>query len=148
MELYNCFKIILIKNSKHILQPQPSGGGTIWGCGCVLWHISLCRLFNAKSLEHKSVWFSHVLWHFNYCRLFNAKSHTHTHTHTHIYNGLINERFVSNIFKRLRCHFCIYFNGFKYCYPIPTIQRNMKHLVSLFYGISTFVEYLMPNPSI
>ena len=53
----------------------------IW-LGWVLWHINLCRLFNAKSSLYiyiKYIWFGWVglgwvLWHINLCRLFNAKS--------------------------------------------------------------------------
>ena len=43
----------------------------------VLWHINLCRLFNAKSFLYiyiKYIWFGWVLWHGNHCGLFNAKS--------------------------------------------------------------------------
>ena len=77
-----------------------------------------------KAVEYegeKEFKFGWVLWHINHCRLFNARSSLY------IYIKYINQILFIHI------------------YQIYKTQPNQIGLVG-FYGISTIVGYLMPNP--
>ena len=133
-----------------------------------LWHINHCRLYNAKSSLYiyiRYIWFGLVglLWHINHCRLFNAKSSLYIYI-KYIWFGLVGLYGISTIV------------GYLMPYPLYTYILNIYDLVWLgfmvyqplwlfyaksslyiyikyiwfglvgFYGISTIVGYLMPNP--
>ena len=110
----------------------------IW-FGWVLWHINHCRLFNAKSSLYiyiKYIWFGlvWVLWHINHCRLFNAKSSLYIYI-KYIWFGLV--------WVLWHINHCRLFNAKSSLYIY--IKYIWFGLVG-FYGISTIVGYLMPNP--
>ena len=109
------------------------------------------------------IWFGWVLWHINYCRLFNAKSSLYIYI-KYIWFGLGEFYGISTI------------AGYLMPNPLYTYILNIYDLVQLglwhinycrlfnaksslyiytkyiwfglvgFYGISTIVGYLMPNP--
>ena len=169
----------------------------IW-FGWVLWHINHCRLFNAKSslyiyikyiwfglvgfygistivgylmpnplytyiLNIYMIWFGWVLWHINHCRLFNAKSSLYIYI-KYIWFGLVGFYGISTIVGYLmpnplytyilniwiwfgwvlwHINHCRLFNAKSSLYIY--IKYIGFGLVG-FYGISTIVGYLMPNP--
>ena len=123
-----------------------------WLVGWFLWHINLCRLFNAKpillqiisSISNNFVClFVLVLWHINICRLFNAKPIL-----LQIISSISNN-FVC-LFVLVLWHINLYwlFNAKPILLQIiSSISNNFVCLFG-FYGISTFVGYLIPNPFI
>ena len=132
----------------------------IW-FGWVLWHINHCRLFNAKSsLYIYMIWLGWVLWHINHCRLFNAKSSFYIYI-KYIWFGLVGFYGISTIVGYLmpksslyiymiwlgwvlwHINHCRLFNAKSSFYIY--IKYIWFGLVG-FYGISTIVGYLMPNP--
>ena len=78
------------------------------------------------------IWFGWILWHINYCRLFNAKSSLYIYI-KYIGFGLL----------LWHINHCILFNA------KSSLYIYIKYIwfgVVGFYGISTIVGYLMPNP--
>ena len=112
---------------------------------------------------HISVWFGSVLWHDNHCRLFNAKSSLYIYI-KYIWFGWVGFYGVSTIVGYLmpnplytyilnniiwlgwvlwHVNHCRLFNAKSSLYIY--IKYIWFGLVG-FYGISTIVGYLMPNP--
>ena len=100
------------------------------------------------------IWLGLVLWHINHWRLFHAKStiyiyiyihthiyiYTHTYTHTHIY---IYVCVCVILFVLWHINHCRLFN------VKPPFNIYFKYIgfgLVGYYGISTIVGYLMPNP--
>ena len=136
--------------------------------GLVLWHINHCRLFNAKSSLYiyiKYIGFGLVefLWHINHCRLFNAKSSLYIYI-KYIWFGLVEfygisttvgylipnplYTYILNIYDLVdwvlwHINHCRLFNTKSSLYIY--IKYIWFGLVG-FYGISTTVGYLIPNP--
>ena len=123
------------------------------------------RLVNNRFHKQINVWFGLVLWHINYCRLFNAKSFLYIYI-KYIWYGLVGFYGISTIVGYLmpnslytyilnvyslvwlgwvlwHISYCRLFNAkfFLYIY----IKYIWFGLVR-FYGISTIVGNLMPNP--
>ena len=115
--------------------------------GLVLRHINNYRLFNAKSsfiyiyiyiyiyicVCIYMIWFGWVLWHINHCRLLNAKSSLHMYIKYMI------------LYDWVLCHIinCRLFNAKSFLY---IYFKYIWFALVGFYGISTTVVYLMPNP--
>ena len=103
--------------------------------GWVLGHINYCRLFNAKSSLYiyiKYIRFGWVLWHINHCRLFNAKSSLYIYI-KYIWLGWVLWHINHSRLFNAKSSLYIYIKYIRF------------GLVG-FYGISTIVGYLMPNP--
>ena len=108
------------------------------------------------------IWFGWVLWHINHCRLFNAKSSVYIYI-KYIWFGLVGfygistivgylmpnplYTYISNIYDLVGLAFMAY----------QPLEVNAKSSLCIyikyvlfglvgFYGISTIVGYLMPNP--
>ena len=143
----------------------------IWfGFGLVLWHINHCRLFNAKSSLYiyiKYIWFGFglVLWHINHCRLFNAKSSLYIYI-KYIGLGLVGFYGISSIVGYLMPNliYTYILNIYNLVWS-GLVLWHIKHCRSFnaksslyiyikyigwglvgFYGISSIVGHLMPNP--
>ena len=139
--------------------------------GWVLWHINHCRLFNAKSSLYiyiKYIWFcwvglGWVLWHINYCRLFNAKSSLYIYI-KYIWFGLVGFYDISTIVGYLMPNplytyilniydfVCLVLWHINHCWLFNAKSSLCIYIKYIwfgwvgFYGISTIVGYLMPNP--
>ena len=136
----------------------------VW-LGWVLWHINHCRLFNAKSSLYiyikyiwfdlvgfyglsttvgylmpnpvytyyiYRIWFGWVLWPINHCRLFNAKSSLYIYI-----------KYIWFDWVLWHINHCWLFNA------KSSLYIYIKYIgfdLVVFYGISTIVGYLMPNP--
>ena len=108
------------------------------------------------------IWFGWVLWHINHCRLFNAKSSLYIYIR-YIWFGLVGFYGISTIEGYLmpnplytyildmiwfgwvlwHINHCRLFNAkFYLCIYIRYIWFGLVG----FYGTSTIVGYLMPNP--
>ena len=111
-----------------------------------LWHIKYCRLFNTKSSLYiyiKYIGFVFFggggLWHINHCRLFNAKSSLDTYIK---YMGF-------GLFVVFFWHInhCRLFNAKSSLdIYIKYMGFGLFVVFFFFFGISTIVGYLMPNP--
>ena len=106
------------------------------------------------------IWFGWAWWHINHCRLFNAKSSLYIYIEYigfgwvlwHINHcRLFNAKSFLYIHIKYRWFGWVWFYGIStivgYLMPNPlyTYIYNIYDLVG-FYGISTIVGYLMPNP--
>ena len=82
------------------------------------------------------IWLGWVLWHINHCRLFNAKSSLYI--------------YILNIYDLLGLGWVLW--HIKHCRLFNTkssLYIYIKYILFgwvVFYGISTIVGYLMPNP--
>ena len=108
------------------------------------------------------VWFGWVLWHINHCRLFNAKSSLYIYI-KYIWFGLVGFYGISTIVGYLMPNplYSIYIKYIWFGWVLWHINHcrlfNAKSSLYIyikyiwfglvgFYGISTIVGYLMPNP--
>ena len=99
-------------------------------CICTFQYL---KYFIGKMITNFSlVWFGLVLWHINHCRLFNAKSSLY-----------IFIRYIRFGLVLWQINHCRLFNAkFSWYIYIKYIGFGLVG----FYGISTIVGYLMPNP--
>ena len=109
------------------------------------------------------IWFGWVLWHINHCRLFNAKSYIYI---KYIWFGMAGFYCISTIVGYLMPNpFCTYISNtydlvwfglvwwhINY-YRLYNVESSLYIYITYigfglvgFYGISTIVGYLMPNP--
>ena len=108
----------------------------------VLWHIHPRKLFNAKSTLYIYIYihiymisFGCVLWHINHCRLFNVNSSSYLY--------IKYKWFVWFVLVLWHINHCRLFN------TKSSLYIYIKYIwfgLGVFYGISTIVGYLIPNP--
>ncbi len=133
--------------------------------GWVLWHIHHCRAFNAKSFLYiyiKYIWFDWLLWHINHCRLFNTKSSLYNYI-KYMGFGLVGfygistivGYLMSNTFYKylLNIYDLVWLLGHIHHRRLFNVKSSLYIYIKYiwfawvgFYGISTIVGYLMPNP--
>ena len=102
--------------------------------GWFLWHINLCRLFNAKFSLYiciKNVWFG-LVWFYDILTIVGYLMSNPLYT------------YILNIYDLILWHInhCRLFNAKSFLY----IWIYIWFVLVGFYGISTIEGYLMPNP--
>ena len=104
--------------------------------GLVLWHINYFGLFDARFYLYAYIryaWFGLVLWHINHCRLLDAKSGLFIYIISYDLVGWVSWHI--NHCRLLNIKYSLY----------VYVRYKLLDLV-WFYGISTILGYLMPNP--
>ena len=140
--------------------------GIVYGISTIVGYLMPNPLYTYILNIYDLVWYGMILWHINHCRLSNAKSSLYIYI-KYIWFGLVWFYGISTIVGYLMPNL-LYIYIYIYIYIYDLVWYSLWHInhcrlsnaksslyiyikyiwfgLVWFYGISTIVGYLMPNP--